>query len=143
MTGGQAIDLASEGCQLTVNELAEMHSLKTGALISASVMSACCLTRALDVAANEAMQQFATDIGLAFQIRDDILDVTGETAVIGKPAGSDEAAGKATWPAVFGMDESNRRCRELLASALAQLDSFGDAADPLRTLASLIVERSR
>jgi farnesyl diphosphate synthase len=143
MTGGQAIDLASEGCQLTVSELAEMHSLKTGALISASVMSACSLAGSLDPGMKDAMQQFARDIGLAFQIRDDILDVTGETDVIGKPAGSDEAAGKATWPAIFGMDESNRRCQELLASALAQLDAFGDASDPLRSLASLIVERSQ
>ena len=143
MTGGQAIDLASEGCQLTVNELGEMHSLKTGALISASVMSACCLAGGLDAGMRDAMQRFARDIGLAFQIRDDILDVTGETAVIGKPAGSDEAAGKATWPAIFGMDESNRRCQELLSSALAQLDTFGDAADPLRSLAGLIVERSQ
>lgn len=143
MTGGQAIDLASEGCELTGAELAEMHSLKTGALISASVMSACCLAGDLDAALRESMRHFATDIGLAFQIRDDILDVTGETDVIGKPAGSDVAAGKATWPALFGMEESNRRCRELLESAMSRLDVFGSAAEPLRTLASLIVERSR
>jgi farnesyl diphosphate synthase len=143
MTGGQAIDLASEGCELTGAELTEMHSLKTGALIRASVMSACCLAGVLDEASHESMRQFATDIGLAFQIRDDILDVTGETGVIGKPAGSDEAAGKATWPALFGMEESNRRCRELLESAMSQLDAFGAGAEPLRTLASIIVERSR
>jgi farnesyl diphosphate synthase len=143
MTGGQAIDLASEGCRLTGGQLAEMHRLKTGALISASVMSACCLADRLDENGTVPMRRFATDIGLAFQIRDDILDVTGETDVIGKPAGSDAAAGKATWPALFGMDESVRRCRELLESAMTALDLFGPAADPLRTLASLIVERSR
>jgi geranylgeranyl pyrophosphate synthase len=120
-----------------------MHSLKTGALIGASVMSACCLTDSLGDDRNESMQGFATDIGLAFQIRDDILDVTGETDVIGKPAGSDAAAGKATWPALFGMEESHRRCRELLATAMERLDVFGAAAEPLRSLASLIVERTR
>jgi farnesyl diphosphate synthase len=143
MTGGQAIDLASEGCRLTGDELAKMHSLKTGALISASVMSACCLTEALDADKSASMRGFATDIGLAFQIRDDILDVTGETDVIGKPAGSDEAAGKATWPALFGVEESHRRCRELLSTAMGRLDVFGAAAEPLRSLASLIVERVR
>jgi farnesyl diphosphate synthase len=143
MTGGQAIDLASEGCRLTGDELAKMHSLKTGALISASVMAACCLTDTLDANKSASMQGFATDIGLAFQIRDDILDVTGKTDVIGKPAGSDAAAGKATWPALFGVEESHRRCRELLSAAKGRLDIFGAAAEPLRSLASLIVERVR
>ena len=143
MTGGQAIDLASEGCRLTGDELAKMHSLKTGALISASIMSACCLTETLDADKKASMQGFATDIGLAFQIRDDILDVTGETDVIGKPAGSDEAAGKATWPGLFGVEESHRRCRELLSTALGRLGDFGAAAEPLRSLASLIVDRVR
>ena len=88
-----------------------------------------------------AMRQFSRDIGLAFQIRDDILDVQGETDVIGKPAGSDQASKKATWPALFGIEESNRRCSELLNSAMHQLAPFGDSADSLRNLASLIVER--
>ena len=143
MTGGQAIDLASEGRELTGIELAEMHSLKTGALISASVMSACRLAVDLDDDMRRSMRRFAADIGLAFQIKDDILDVTGETSVIGKPAGSDEAAGKATWPALFGIDESNRRCHELLESAMSELVSFAAAAEPLRSLACMIVERSR
>jgi farnesyl diphosphate synthase len=143
MTGGQAIDLASEGCRLSGDELAKMHSLKTGALIGASVMSACCLAESLDAEKSASMQGFATDVGLAFQIRDDILDVTGDTDVIGKPVGSDEAAGKATWPALFGVQESHRRCRELLSTAVNRLDIFGTAAEPLRSLASLIVDRSR
>ena len=143
MTGGQAIDIASEGRNLDVAELAEMHRLKTGALISAAVMSACCLAADLESAGLAAMKTFADDIGLAFQIRDDILDVEGETAHIGKPAGSDAALSKATWPSLFGLDESRRRCRELLEQATSQLDIFGDSATPLKNLASLIVERSR
>ncbi|MDH5344176.1 MAG: polyprenyl synthetase family protein [Gammaproteobacteria bacterium] len=142
MTGGQAIDLASEGRNLSVDELARMQALKTGALISASVMSACCLAESLGDGMRSAMERFSKDVGLAFQIRDDILDVEGETSVIGKPAGSDEQRGKATWPALFGIDESVRRCRELLESAHSELDAFGVAAEPLRTLADLIVERS-
>jgi geranylgeranyl pyrophosphate synthase len=143
MTGGQAIDLASEGCKLSVDELARMHGLKTGALISACVMSACCLASDMSDTRLHAMRQFSLDIGLAFQIRDDILDVQGDTDVIGKPAGSDKALNKATWPLLFGIEESNRRCSELLNSSMQQLAHFGSDADPLRTLASLIVERIR
>jgi farnesyl diphosphate synthase len=143
MTGGQAIDLASEGQDLTIEELARMHGLKTGALISASVMSTCCLADRLDDDARQTMERFSKDIGLAFQIRDDILDIEGETSVIGKPAGSDQARGKATWPGLFGMEQSIRRCHELLASAYRELDGFGRNADPLRSLADFIVERIR
>jgi len=143
MTGGQAIDLASEGQQLSVAELTELHSMKTGALIRASAMSACCLYPEASKEQCAAMHRFATDIGLAFQIRDDILDVTGNTQVLGKPAGSDENLRKATWPSVFGMDESIRRCDELLTSAKDALKIFGAAADPLQDLASFIVERER
>ncbi len=142
MTGGQAIDLASEGKELTVAELAEMHGLKTGALIRAAVMSSCCLVDA-DEQHLSAMDQFSRDIGLAFQIRDDILDVDGQTHVIGKPAGSDEALNKATWPSLFGIDESLRRCNRLFESAMQQLSLFGSDAEPLRLLASYVVERKR
>lgn len=141
MTGGQAIDLESEGRALSVDELATMHGLKTGALISASVMSACYLAPNLQGSSFDAMASYSRDIGLAFQIRDDILDVEGETDVIGKPSGSDQALNKATWPALFGMDESKRRCRELYKSANDSLDAFGEAADSLRFLATLIVDR--
>jgi farnesyl diphosphate synthase len=143
MTGGQAIDLASEGRELSVEELAEMHGLKTGALIHACVMTACCLAEDLPMNHYRAMDLFARDIGLAFQIRDDILDVEGETAVIGKPAGSDKAQNKATWPALFGIEESRHRCEKLLESALRHLDVFGNDALPLSMLARYIVERQR
>lgn len=141
MTGGQSIDLASEGQTLTANELAEMHYLKTGALIRACVMSASCLAKGLSPEELAALDQFARDIGLAFQIRDDILDVAGETGVIGKRAGADQRLSKATWPALFGLEEARRRCDELLDSGTAQLSVFGADAEPLNLLAAYIVER--
>lgn len=143
MTGGQAIDLASEGKELSVDELARLHGLKTGALIRAAILSACQLAGEIPRDQWTAMDNFARDIGLAFQIRDDILDVTGETDVIGKPAGSDQKLKKATWPALFGMEESTHRCEALLASALRELDLFGDSGDSLRWLANYVVERVR
>lgn len=143
MTGGQAIDLQSEGRDLSADELAHLHGLKTGALISASVMSACCLAPSLSGDDYDAMLRFSSDIGLAFQIRDDILDVEGQTDVIGKPVGSDAALRKATWPSLFGLEESRRRCNALLASAHESLAPFGEAADFLRHVASLIVNRDR
>jgi len=143
MTGGQAIDLQSEGRDLSPDELASMHGLKTGALISACVTSACHLAPGLSEHEFGHLHRFSRDIGLAFQIRDDILDVEGETEIIGKPAGSDAGHRKATWPALFGLDESRRRCDDLLASAIDALTPFGGRADPLRHLAGLIVGRRR
>lgn len=143
MTGGQAIDLASEGKDLSIDELTEMHALKTGALIRASLMSPCCLCTDLDAPTWEAMDRFSRDIGLAFQIRDDILDVNGNPELIGKPVGSDQVNNKATWPAIFGMRESKRRCDELLESALAEIAMFGDRAAQLSELATYVVERAR
>jgi len=141
MTGGQAIDLSSEGRSLSRAELEQMHALKTGALIHASVMSACCLDPDPGRSRCDALDRFAERIGLAFQIKDDILDVEGETGVIGKRAGADQVLGKATWPSLFGLEESKERCDELLADAIACLDSFGEDAATLRWLARYIVER--
>jgi len=142
MTGGQSIDLASEGKKLSLPELTDMHSRKTGALISACIMAPAALADDLPDAKLVALEDFSRDVGLAFQIRDDILDVQGETAVIGKQAGADEQRAKATWPALFGLQDARRRCDDLLRTALQRLESFGDSADPLRQLASFIVERS-
>ena len=143
MTGGQAIDLASEGKSLSRDELAQMHGLKTGALIRAAILSTCYLTDAMTTDKWRAMESFARDVGLAFQIRDDILDVAGNTETIGKPAGSDQKLKKATWPALFGVDASSRQCRELLDAALEQLAPFGDDAELLRWLANYVGERIR
>jgi len=143
MTGGQAIDLASEGKALSATDLATMHSLKTGALIRAAVLSACHLATGISEREWKAMDNFASNIGLAFQIRDDILDVAGNTEVIGKPAGSDQKLGKATWPALFGIEESERQCNELLENAIRELSIFGNRAELLTSLANFVVERVR
>ena len=131
MTGGQSIDLSAEGRTLTAAELEHMYALKTGALIHASIMSACLLSENLDEAGADALDAFARSVGVAFQIKDDILDVEGETHIIGKPSGSDQKLEKATYPSLFGIDASRTRCDELLASALSHLEPFGAAAASL------------
>jgi geranylgeranyl diphosphate synthase type II len=143
MTGGQSIDLAAEGTSLSADELEHMYSLKTGALIHASVVSACLLRDGLATTDFEALDRFGRDIGIAFQIKDDILDIEGDTDVIGKPAGSDESLNKATYPALLGIDASRARCDELLAAALSNLERFGQSAAPLEWLARYIVERGQ
>jgi geranylgeranyl pyrophosphate synthase len=143
MTGGQSIDLAAEGIALDAAELERMYSLKTGALIHASIISASLLHENLDSERVRALDAFGRDIGIAFQIKDDILDVEGETDVIGKPAGSDAKLGKATWPSVFGLEASRERCDELLHKALSHLEIFGADAAPLKWLARFIVRRGR
>jgi len=141
MTGGQSIDLAAEGKALTASELEHMYSLKTGALIQAAILSASLLSEGICADDIMAIDHFGHDIGIAFQIKDDILDVVGETKIIGKPAGSDESLNKATYPALFGIDASQARCDELLAGALDELSRFGSAGTPLALLARFIVER--
>jgi geranylgeranyl pyrophosphate synthase len=142
MTGGQSLDLDAEGCLLDAAELEHMFALKTGALIHAAVMSACLLAERAEPAYSAALDGFGRRIGLAFQIRDDLLDVEGKTEDIGKTAGSDERLNKATYPALFGAEASRRRCDELLAEGLGYLDGLpGTAA--LAWLARFIVDRGK
>lgn len=141
MTGGQSIDLAAEGKTLSANDLEHMYSLKTGALIRAAVVSACFLADDLPQEQFEALDNFSRAIGVAFQIKDDILDVEGETHVIGKPAGSDASLNKATFPLLFGVEASRNRCDELLERGVEHLKIFGQSAESLRWLASFITER--
>ena len=141
MTGGQSIDLAAEGNSLTAAELEHMYSLKTGALIHASIVSACLLCDDLTDDQFAALDRFGRDIGVAFQIQDDILDIEGETHEIGKPSGSDQKLDKATYPALFGVEASRARCDELLQSALAQLGCCNKGSGLLEWLARFIVER--
>lgn len=143
MTGGQSIDLDAEGKILNETQIRQMHELKTGALIRASIMSACYLAEAVSTEEFTGLDRFATAIGLAFQIRDDILDVEGETDVIGKTAGADQTRNKATWPSVFGLEASRRDCNDLLHDGLTELERFGERAAALRYLARLIVEREQ
>ncbi|MDJ0907274.1 MAG: polyprenyl synthetase family protein [Woeseiaceae bacterium] len=141
MTGGQSMDLAAEGQSLTADEIEYMYSLKTGALIHAAVICAAALAEDLPDDRASAIDAFGRTIGVAFQIKDDILDVEGETEVIGKRSGADQRLGKATYPGLVGIEEARARCDSLLRSALEQLDDFGDDADSLRWLARFIVER--
>lgn len=141
MTGGQSIDLSSEGQRLTEPELEAMYALKTGALIEASILSASCLADSLSPQKRDALSHFSRNIGVAFQIRDDILDVEGETHVIGKRAGADQHLDKATYPSLFGTEAARRRCETLLEAGLRQLEIFDRDAEPLRWLARYIVNR--
>ncbi len=141
MTGGQALDLAAEGRSLSADEIENMYALKTGALIHAAVLSASLLADNLSAEHASAIDAFGRTIGIAFQIRDDILDVEGDTEVIGKRAGADQRLNKATYPGLIGLDQARSRCDELLRASLEQLDDFGDDAGPLRWLARFIVER--
>lgn len=141
MTGGQSIDLAAEGNTLSADALEHMYALKTGALIHASIVAPCHLGSNLSADDGQSLDAFGRAIGVAFQIKDDILDVEGETDVIGKPAGADARLGKATYPALFGIEQSRQRCDELLHQALTRLHCFGDNAAPLEWLARYIVGR--
>ncbi|MEO0345243.1 MAG: farnesyl diphosphate synthase [Pseudomonadota bacterium] len=141
MTGGQAIDIESEGQRISGDTLRRMFELKTGALISAAVLMAAARVPDLAEDQHAALERYAHRIGLAFQIRDDILDVEGDTETIGKPAGSDVAHDKATWPAIFGIDAAKAECDKLYAEGLDALTGFGDNAAPLQVLAELIVRR--
>lgn len=141
MTGGQSMDLAAEGQVLSAAQIEHMYSLKTGALIHASVVSAALLADNLDDDRASAIDAFGRTIGIAFQIKDDILDVEGETEVIGKRSGADQRLGKATYPGLVGIDAARERCDSLLRTSLEQLDDFGDDAESLRWLARFIVER--
>lgn len=141
MTGGQSMDLAAEGQSLSAEEIEQMYSLKTGALIHAAVVSAGLLAADLPADRSSAIDAFGRTIGVAFQIKDDILDIEGDTEVIGKQSGADQRLGKATYPGLVGIDEARARCDSLLRSALEQLDDFGEQAEPLRWLARFIVER--
>lgn len=141
MTGGQSMDLAAEGAALDAEQIEMIYSLKTGALIHAAVVSAAVLSDGLAEDRASAIDAFGRTIGVAFQIKDDILDVEGETDVIGKHTGADQRLRKATYPGLMGIDKARQRCDSLLRNALEQLDDFGPAADPLRWLARYIVER--
>jgi geranylgeranyl pyrophosphate synthase len=142
MTGGQAIDIQAEGKQLAADELENMYQLKTGLLLRTSVLAAAYCAEA-DQRTTDNLTHFIDCVGLAFQIRDDILDIEGTTDTIGKPQGSDQDRSKATWPALFGMQEAKQKTQDLLAEAMSSLAGLGSAADGLREVAHYIVSRDR
>jgi geranylgeranyl pyrophosphate synthase len=141
MAGGQAIDMAAQGRALDLAGIEQMHARKTGALIRASVLMAAECVPDLDPRLKGALSSFAVAIGLAFQIQDDLLDVIGETAVLGKTAGADQALGKPTYPAVAGIPASRAAVSALHQRALAALQPFGARAEPLRLLSDWLLAR--
>ena len=143
MTGGQSLDLSAEGRELSADEIEHMYAMKTGALIHASVVAPTLLSNAVSDEQSAAIDAFGRTIGIAFQIKDDILDVEGETEVIGKHSGADQRLNKATYPGLVGIEKARQRCDELLDSALQRLDDFGEDAASLRWLARFIVERGK
>ncbi|HEX6495728.1 MAG TPA: farnesyl diphosphate synthase [Acidobacteriaceae bacterium] len=148
MIGGQIVDIESEGVAPTAELVETIHRAKTGALITTSIVSGGLYAlgatgkhaNASDVIGR--LRTFGENAGLAFQIVDDVLDMTQSSEELGKTAGKDTATVKATWPAVFGIEQSRRDATELIADAFAALEPFGDAAAPLKSLAQYLVERT-
>lgn len=141
MAGGQALDLGAVGKRLTLAELEHMHACKTGALICAAVRLGA-LASGADVAMQNTLDAYARALGLAFQIRDDILDVDGESQVLGKTAGKDAAAHKPTFPSIIGMAAARARLADLTANALDALKPLGARGTLLRELALYSARRS-
>lgn len=140
MAGGQMIDILAEGRALTLPEVARLQALKTGRLIQYSAEAGAIIGRA-SPSTRAQVAAYGRDLGAAFQIADDLLDVTGESAVIGKTAGKDVAAGKATLVSLLGTERAADQARTLGEQAAAHLDGFGEAAHRLRELASYVVTR--
>ncbi len=149
MIGGQVVDIESEGVPPTAELVATIHRAKTGALITASIVSGGLYglgskglgqQRSDDTIAR--LRSFGEKAGLAFQIVDDILDLTQSSEELGKTAGKDAASIKATWPAVYGLEQSRRDADWLIAEAFAAVEPFGPAADPLKSLARYLTTRT-
>jgi geranylgeranyl diphosphate synthase, type II len=155
MIGGQVMDIEGEGHKPTAELVERIHRAKTGALITTSIVCGGLLGLDHCLAGNAAsklactstdtiarLRTFGEKAGLAFQIIDDVLDVTQTSEQLGKTAGKDTATDKATWPAVFGLERSRKDADELIQDAFAALEPFGAAADPLKSLALYLVERT-
>ena len=141
MCGGQAIDLASVGTTLSLSELEQMHRLKTGALLRASVMLGALCGQVPDAAESAALDAYAAAVGLAFQVVDDVLDATADSQTLGKTAGKDAVDNKPTYVSILGLEESRALAQKLREDAHRALLPFGDKARRLRELADLIVQR--
>jgi geranylgeranyl pyrophosphate synthase len=141
MAGGQAFDLDGVGKKLSAAELERMHAYKTGALIRAAVVLGALASANADAARLALMEQVGAHIGLAFQIRDDILDIEGDTEVIGKRQGADIALDKPTYPSILGMDASRALAESLRQQSIDLLSGFDADAEPLRDLVHYSVDR--
>jgi len=142
MIQGQMLDMASEGKQLTLADLKSMHRLKTGALIEASLSGGAVLG-GLNSTRISMLKSYAQNIGLAFQVADDILNVEGDPEIMGKAVGTDKIRHKATYPSLLGLEESKDFAGQLVENALQALESFDQKAEPLRAIAKYIIERKK
>jgi len=143
MTGGQAMDLKAECHDVKLKSLENIHRLKTGALIKASIrLGALCNPKTTDKQFT-ILENFADNIGLAFQVQDDILDEIGDTITLGKPQGSDRAQSKATYVSLLGLDEARKKATNLSKDAIDSLAELSVSANVLRELASFVVNRIR
>jgi len=142
MIEGQMRDMAGEGHLLCLEDLENMHALKTGALIEASVAVGAILGKGSPDQIQQ-LKTYSKNIGLAFQVTDDLLDVEGDPNIMGKDAGSDQARCKSTYPALLGTEQSKQFAKKLVNNALKALDYFDNKAHPLRAIAYYIVDRKR
>lgn len=140
MVGGQVVDILSEGRDIDFNTLEYIHVNKTGAIIRASVRAGGILAGA-DKSHLNALTSYGENLGLAFQITDDILDIEGKKEDIGKNTGMDIKKGKKTYPGIIGMDESKKKVNELIEDSIGAISIFDDKADPLREIAKFIINR--
>ena len=141
MIGGQVADLESEGKPVSAPVLEYIHRSKTGALLTACTRCGALAARA-DAAQLQALTEFGRNLGLAFQVIDDILDVTSSSAELGKTPGKDQQVKKATYPALYGIEASRHKARELIASAVDEIRNLGIRAEPLRELAQFVFSRT-
>lgn len=140
MCGGQALDLAATDCAVSLEQLHQIHELKTGALINACVAMPCVFAQLTDSQRN-ALRDFSHALGLAFQVKDDILDITSDTATLGKPQGSDQQANKSTFPSLMGLQGTQNYLNELHAKALNALNTLPWNTDLLRAFSDYVVQR--
>ena len=142
MIGGQTMDLENKGSAVSLETLRRTDELKTGALIRAACLLGC-IAAGAPQRQRDAAADYANGLGMAFQIVDDILDVTGDTATLGKPAGSDETQNKSTYVTLCGLDGAKKDARRFTQTAVRVLDVFGEAADALRAFAESLCERNK
>lgn len=142
MVGGQALDITSENKQLTYEEMKQLHEAKTGAMFIAAVRSGALLAGADEVSL-AALTKFAALFGLAFQITDDIMDVVGDAAVMGKPVGSDAKLNKSTYVSLYGLDQARAMAADTLAQAETVLEPFGMKAEPLLEITRHMINRQK
>lgn len=142
MCGGQALDLAATDKTISLNQLEQLHSLKTGALLRASVLMAAECSLSVSAADKSALEQYAHHIGLAYQVRDDIIDITSTEEELGKPAGSDVDANKSTYPALLGLQGAQQKADDLFQVSLQALSRLSYNTQNLSDFATFIIQRT-